>query len=93
MHTAFKRQNSVRLRLSAPQEDQSQDIWQNALLEEPESYKSPLVAMMHALDPQCFDTDYYRNHAFTEFKDMTDEQLWRHFCTFGQFEQRNTRCA
>lgn len=77
------------------------DIFTNQFIEKPEEYKAPLVAMMKARSPQCFDHGFYRDANWDLNKDLSkdqskpipDEQLWHHFIHSGQFEARPHRCV
>ena len=76
----------------AKQEAGAQDIFHNQWIEEPEVYKAPLVAMMSTLDTNCFDGAFYRAHN-KDLAALPEEQLWPHYCSSGQFEQRPVRCV
>ena len=69
------------------------DVTSNEWSTRSQDFKAPKIATMRYRGPKCFDFTFYQ----AKSKDLqglqSQDQLWEHFVSMGQFEGRNFRWA
>lgn len=67
------------------------DVTSNEWSTRSQDFKAPKIATMRYRGPKCFDFAFYQ----AKSKDLqglqSQDQLWEHFVSMGQFEGRNFR--
>ena len=75
------------------QSNGSQNVTSNAFLDSAAELRAPLVALLQARGPTCWDAAYYLEHS----SDLgaggitTTDLAWQHYVASGQFEGRASR--
>ena len=67
------------------------DVTSNEWSTRSQDFKAPKIATMRYRGPKCFDFAFYQ----AKSKDLqglqSQDQIWEHFVSMGQFEGRNFR--
>ena len=71
----------------------SQDVTSNAFVDNAVELRAPLVALLQARGPVCWDAAFYLEHNpdLVPGGITTADLAWQHYITSGQFEGRASR--
>lgn len=71
----------------------SQDVTSNAFVDNAIELRAPLVALLQARGPVCWDAAFYLEHNpdLVPGGITTADLAWQHYITSGQFEGRASR--